>query len=84
MLTREIDALEEFGDSMEKSLVEELADETTLSTLKSLNWLRQRGEPCFDLHFNNLLNHGFADDNIVTSLKIIIEHILSIDTSNSL
>lgn len=71
---------------MELSLVEELCggDGTTMSSLISDNWIRLPGEPCYDLHFNNLLNHAFSDESIVTSLKILIEHVLSLNKSNSL
>jgi len=48
------------------------------------NWIRHAGEPIYDIHFNNLLNHAIADETIVTSLKQILTHLLSLPTSKSL
>jgi hypothetical protein len=85
IITREIEELEEFGDVMAKSLIEEMCGgSSTMDSLLANDWIRQRGEPCYDFHFNNLLNHGFADEKIVTSLKILIEHILSLETNKSI
>lgn len=85
-ISKEIEALEENEGEMAKSLIEEVFGGAlgTMSTLEKNNWIRGPGEPCYDLHFNNLLNHAFEDDKIVTSLKLIMEHILSLNTSNSL
>ena len=33
------------------------------------NFIRGDGEPIYDFHFNNLLNHAFNDEDILTSLK---------------
>lgn len=86
VLTNEIENLEENSGKMALSLIEEICGGagSTMSSLKENNWLRSDGEPLYDLHYNNLLNHAFEDERIVTSLKIIMTHILSINTSNSL
>ena len=85
VITREIEALEDDGDKMAKSLIEEVCEgDIAYEILMQNDWIRQRGEPCYDLHFNTILNHGFNDESIVTSLKIIIEHILSLNTSKSI
>lgn len=74
------------GQEPADSLVEIICSgmpETRLSLVKE-NWVRSIGEPCYDLHFNNLLNHAFNDEKTLTSLKILVEHILELDTSTSL
>jgi hypothetical protein len=71
---------------MNLSLVDEVCKGSfeQRDSLLQANWIRHDGEPMFDLHFNNILNHGIADEDIVTSLKQILTHILSLPTSNSL
>ena len=86
MITNEIASLSENEGSMALSLVQEVCDGSFIQeqSLKEANWLRSAGEPIYDLHYNNLLNHAIADEKAVTSLKIIIEHILSVPTSTTL
>lgn len=71
---------------MALSLIEEFTNTspTVKDSLAKQNWVRSVGEPCYDTHFNNLLNHALADKKMVTSLKQILAHMLSVKSSPSL
>ena len=81
VIQKEIESLDnDEGGELALSLVEEVCgnDIETRTSLMKEYWIRSAGEPCYDPHFNNLLNHAFADENLITSLKQIISHMLSI------
>ena len=87
-LSNEIASLNN-GDLQGKMALSLIDDFTLLQpdvreSLAKQNWVRSVGEPCYDTHFNNLLNHALSDKKIVTSLKQILSHMLSIKSSASL
>lgn len=71
---------------MAQSLIEEFTEnsQSIKDSLAKQNWVRQPGEPCYDPNFNNLLNIVMEDEKMVTSLKQILEHMLSIKTNPSI
>lgn len=71
---------------MAKSLIENFTEnsQSVKDSLAKNNWIRQPGEPCFDTNFNNLLNIVLEDEDMVTALKQILEHMLSIKTNPSI
>ena len=71
---------------MEKSLIDQFTKDIPFvrESLSRSNWIRQTGEPCCDTNFNNLLSLAIADQKMVTSLKQILKHMLSLKTNPSL
>lgn len=84
-IQKEIEKITE-GFEASPSLVEinVLGNIEARSTLVSENWIRSFGEPCFDFHYQNILDHAFDAPDAVTALQILVKHILSLKTSTSL
>jgi len=85
-MQKEISKIYEGSQENALSLVETICSgmPETRQSLVNENWIRSEGEPCYDLHYNNLLNHAFNDEKSTTALKMIVKHILEIHTSVSL
>lgn len=84
-IKKEIDKINE-GFDASLSLVEivVLGNVEARAGLVKENWIRSFGEPCFDFHYQNILDQAFDNEDAVTALQILVEHILSLKTSTSL